>query len=508
MKNPPSRFVLSTLLFAFLVGLNAITAQAQGVPMGPCREWRDGGWVTVTCAGASSGSGSGSGSSSSSESGSGTSSSNGSSDNSRAERRAEKEQKERQRAKANAFHKAGVLAWNRGQWGIAAEQFRQAYANNPDSKTFKKDFVDALYQQGVVAFEKGDWEHAANMFQSAYLHKPDKEFQRLMVMARGKALEARQRMREQYQNKLRSDRAYTQYELGRLASESGNFVIAEHYFNAASHIYPAEPGYRKSVAWAKTKQGDVAWAMRDFAGAITLWKAALETDPENAYARRRVQEYVEEKEQDKAVATKVQRDVRQLAEDLKSAKPAGDLDFGDIRTEGGAFGVPIAKPNLIPNPPGKTGTNVRAGDQLKSAGARAARDGELRENFDGGRATGAGSLPSHTVSAGPPSFDVSTFSERARKDPQLMTLVQDLAGLQELRRQLESERAQLETARNLAKDALKMKELDDLAAQKAKDYQNNLKAIIDKTEQAERRHLEVDTEVQATPPPEPARRKP
>lgn len=497
MKNLPNRFVFSTVLFGCLIGMNAVRSHAQGVPVGGCKEWEDGKWVQKPCSDGTSGSGSASGSGGGSDNSSGRSAS----DNARAERRA---QKQNERAKANTFNNAGVAAWNRGEWGIAAEQFSQAHANNPDSKAFLKNLVDALYKVGLVALEKGDWEHAENMFQSANYHKPDKEFQRLMIMAREKGQEARQRMRERYQNQLRSDRAYSQYELGRLASEKGNFAIAEFYFNVAARIYPAEPAYRKNVAWAKTKQGDEAWAMKDFAGAFTLWKDALETDPENTYARGRVQKYVEEKEQDKAVATKVQRDVRKIAEALKTSKPAGDLDFDDIQTQGGAFGVPMAKPNLIPIPPGKTGSNIAAGDQIKSAGAQA-RDGDLRQNFDGGGAAGAGSLIPHTVSAGPPSFDVSTFSERAQKDPQLMTLVQDLAALQEKRRQLELERAQLETARNLGTP--KMNELSDLAAQKDQDYQNNLKAIVDQTERVERRHLEVDNEVQPTPPPKPPKSK-
>ena len=58
--------------------------------------------------------------------------------------------------------------------------------------------------------------------------------------------------------------------------------------------------------------------------------------------------------------------------------------------------------------------------------------------FDIGGAPSAGSLIPHTVGGGPRPLDLATFSERARKDPQLMTMVQDLAELQVKRRQLES----------------------------------------------------------------------
>src|SRR5882757_3509753 len=52
------------------------------------------------------------------------------------------------RDKADAFNKEGLAAQNRGEWGIAAEQYRQAYALNPDSKAIHANLINALLKFG------------------------------------------------------------------------------------------------------------------------------------------------------------------------------------------------------------------------------------------------------------------------------------------------------------------------------------------------------------------------
>ena len=152
-------------------------------------------------------------------------------------------------------------------------------------------------------------------------------------------------------------------------------------------------------------------------------------------------------------------------------------------------------------PPGKPGTNTKAGDQLKAAAAQAAFNNDLRIIYDVGGAPSAGGLPAHTVSPGA-AHSRPTFSERARNDPQLITLVHDLAEMQLKRRQLESERTELTKRRNLTQDKSKMKEWSDLESQKEKEYQAHLKAIFDQTERVQKRHREIDTKVEDAPPPQ------
>lgn len=171
-------------------------------------------------------------------------------------------------------------------------------------------------------------------------------------------------------------------------------------------------------------------------------------------------------------------------------------------------GRPDVKVALTPKPKGKPGARTKAGDQLKSAAAQAAAGEDGRVTFDIGGAPSAGSLIPHTVGGGPRPLDLATFSERARKDPQLMTMVQELAELQVKRRQLESEREVLEAQRNLAKDPAKMQALSGQVGLKEKEYQTNLKAIFDQTEQVEKRHRMVDDEEQPPPAPKVTKDKP
>jgi len=193
-------------------------------------------------------------------------------------------------AKANTLNNEGIAAWNRGEWGIAREKFQQAYANNPNSKVIFTNLVNATHKVGQDDIEKGDWENAKNTFQSALYHMPNsEEFKRLYALASQKAGELREKELERRQADRQYIKAHDLYKLGLLAGEKGDWVAAENYFRAASQIFPAEPGFLKNVAWAITKQGDQIWKGADtWDAALVFWKRALETDPENTYAREKV----------------------------------------------------------------------------------------------------------------------------------------------------------------------------------------------------------------------------
>lgn len=194
------------------------------------------------------------------------------------------------KAKANALNNEGIAAWSRGEWGIAREKFQQAYANNPDSKVIFTNLVNATHKVGQEDIAKGDWENAKNTFQSALYHMPNSaEFQRLYAIASQKVKEQRQQWADERQKDQQYDRAREQYKLGVSAGERGDWVAAENFFRTASQIYPDEPAFRKNVAWAITKQGDQIWKGADtWDAALVFWKRALETDPENKYARGKV----------------------------------------------------------------------------------------------------------------------------------------------------------------------------------------------------------------------------
>lgn len=268
------------------------------------------------------------------------------------------------RAKANAFNTTGIAAWNRGEWGIAAEQFRQAYAWNPDSKTIFTNLVNAQHKVGLVAMEEGDWEYAANTFQSLLYHKPDsQEFRRLSAVAETKRQAARQ--------------AYELNRQGIKAAANGDWQTASGYFQQAAQNDPRNPAYannlkiarQKQSAFEQNDQGRTAAQNGNWAAALNYFEKAAQTDPdEPAYAanitlaQRRVQE-----QQNKAVVTRVQQSVSAIAGDVKSSQPVVGLDLSDISSTGDAFGTNKANPKLPPAVAQKKGgVGTDPGAQLKS----------------------------------------------------------------------------------------------------------------------------------------------
>lgn len=211
------------------------------------------------------------------------------------------------KAKANALNDEGIAAWNRGLWGIAREKFQQAYANNRDSKVIFTNLVNATHKVGQEDIEKGDWENAKNTFQSALYHVPDsEEFKRLYALTSQKAQEQREKWAAEKKQNQQLDqqysRAHQQYKLGVAAGENGDWVTAENYFRTASQLFPDEPGFLKNVAWALTKQGDLAWKKDDYAQMLTLASNAQKIDPDNAYAKKqaaRAQIYLDGAERDR-----------------------------------------------------------------------------------------------------------------------------------------------------------------------------------------------------------------
>ncbi len=246
--------------------------------------------------------------------------------------------------KANAFNDAGLSAWNRGEWGVAAEQFQQAYAWNPKSKKIFNNLINAKRKDGLAAMERGDWGHAASRFQSLLYHQPDsQEFQRLAAAAAEKQQSVRRAYDLQRQDNRQWEQAHAQYKQGLLSAEKGDWASAESYFRSASQTYPAEPAYLKNVAWAKTKQGDQARNKGDAATALAFWKSALETDPENAYARKNVplvEKYLIEEQANKTAAAHITQETRKLSETFASTPASDGLDYGDLKITISQAGTP------------------------------------------------------------------------------------------------------------------------------------------------------------------------
>lgn len=273
--------------------------------------------------------------------------------------------------KANAFNEAGLAAWNRGEWGIAAEQFRQAYAWNPDSKVIFKNLINARHKVGLAAMEEGDWEYAADTFQSLLYHQPDSlEFQRLSAVAE----EKRRSLREAYKLDGQVSAAW----------EDGDYREALRLLRMLQ-ILRDGPGVRDDIAKLEKyladlarielgdnydQQADRANADGDFERALKLYKQALATYPKPTPKYRQFiadYENVVQKLQNRAVVVEVQSSVNGIAADLKHSKPAGDLELSDLAVTGDAFGTRKSNPKLSQaGTPTREGSVTDPGAQLKS----------------------------------------------------------------------------------------------------------------------------------------------
>ena len=115
---------------------------------------------------------------------------------------------------------------------------------------------------------------------------------------------------------------------------------------------------------------------------MTYFKRAAQSDPgEPAYASNiSLAERKVQAQQDKAAATKVQRNLNTVAEDLKNSTPAGDLDLSDLSSTQDAFGTKKSNPTLTPaEAQRREGRGTDPGKQLKSV-ERHSRDAQSQRN--------------------------------------------------------------------------------------------------------------------------------
>jgi hypothetical protein len=284
---------------------------------------------------------------------------------------------------------------------------------------------------------------------------------------------------------------------------------------------------RLATAHAQNDQGLNAWKKGDWAAAANYFEQALQNSPDDQTIKSnldKAQQKLKEQQDNKTAANHMQQIVKSLTftpasttsgldfNGFNANKPFGDsgnaggLDFNSFNAANpqpnsgqkvvtGTFGTKVAKPDLGPaHSPSTVGTDTKAGDQLLSAAAAGKKGKDLTQNFDAGTAKKAGSL----VYARSHSIDMSTFSERARNDPLIISTVKELDALQAKRSQLETERNELIKQRNAATDPAAMKKLSEQVNHKDKDYQANLADISKKTQLVEKRHREIDTKVDSS----------
>ena len=291
---------------------------------------------------------------------------------------------------------------------------------------------------------------------------------------------------------------------------------------------PNDPVVMKNLAGAQSRlaneRGLTAYNNSDWASAVAFFQEALKKSPHPkndeifrkslAAAQSKLQ--AEQARQPEKVATAdMNKAITGLAEQMKTPKAdtkrkthsAGELEFitatpaakqtpdglefMDASTRG-AFGSKESGAKFATVAPHTTGSDTKAADQLVSAAAAAKHQGDLAINFDVGGAPSAGTLVAPTVDGRYTAVDLSHYSERAKKDPQIVTSLKGLTDLQAKRHELQAQREELIKQRDTEKDPEVMKQLTTQLDEKNTAYQANLTAITEKTDQIEKRHREID----------------
>lgn len=330
------------------------------------------------------------------------------------------------------------------------------------------------YNAAVGAYRKGDYATALDLYQQA-----------LAILPRDRdCLAAVPRTR------------------GLMAYKKGDYATALDYYQQALAFLPHDRYLLNSVAeihgMIAAKQGEAAWNRKDIAAALAFYQQAYAYYPDNtwrdniAIARKALD--------DKDATTKIQGIVDNFPKPAAQTSKAGDLSFDDFGgsapadTKKGLFGTNVSNPKLEGRAtgPATPGTDTKPGDQLLSAAKTAEHAGDLTANYDKGTAVASGSIvfPKGGV-------DLSTYSERARKDPQVVSMLKELDSLQARRNELERERDELVKQRNVAVDKVAMDKATAELDKKETEYQDNVALISQKSKDLEKRHREIDTEVEA-----------
>lgn len=334
------------------------------------------------------------------------------------------------------------------------------------------------YNAAVDAYRRGDYATALNLYQQA-----------LAILPRDRdCLAAIPRTR------------------GLMAYKKGDYASALDFYQQALAFLPGNRYLLNAVASTHgvmaAQQGEAAWNRKDFAAALAFYQQAFAYYPYDtwrnniALARNALD--------NKNATAKIQGIVENFPKADAQTSRAGNLSFDDFGsgpedtktgdTKKGQFGTNVSDPKLVGRAagPATVGTDTKAGDQLLSAAKTAEHGGDLTPNYDAGTAKAAGSLvfPKSGV-------DLSTYSERAKKDPQVISMLKELDSLQARRSELEHERDELVKQRNVAVDKQAMDKATAELDKKEAEYQDSLALISKKTQDLEKRHREIDTKVEA-----------
>jgi len=290
---------------------------------------------------------------------------------------------------------------------------------------------------------------------------------------------------------------------GVMAYKKGDYATALDYYQQALAVLPHDRYLVNAVAsihgMMAAQQGEAAWNRKDIAAALAFYQQAFAYYPDNTWRDNIAiaQKALKQGEDDKNATTKIQGIVDSFPKPDAQVTKTSILSFDDFapaNTKKGIFGTSVSDPKLEGRAtgPAAVGTNTKPDDQLLSAAKTAEHGGDLTTNYDKGTAVASGSLVFSKSGV-----DLSTYSERAKNDPHVISMLKELDSLQARRSQLERERDELVKQRNVAVDRGAMDKTTAALDKKEQEYQDNVALISQKSKDLEKRHREIDTEVEA-----------
>ncbi len=313
------------------------------------------------------------------------------------------------------------------------------------------------------------------------------------------------------------NRAHHLNEQGVRYNNSGNFAKGLECFREAARLWPEDPviqrNLRKTEQSVLNEEGVKYYKAKDWAKAAEYFQQALNKWPENETVRHNLQSaksflqaeefQKEQQRQETQAADSMRKSIMNMGSAF-SAPPAASASDGKASppSPGGLQFMPGSPAS--PTPPASASAPAKGqGNKLQFMGNKGME--EARSNLEGTKQGDSGAVfdikgKRAPGSSGPGVFVPGTgsmeMSERARKDPRMIEAQKQWTDLQTKRQKLDDQRSQLAKERNSTKDSVKFQQLTKELDIAEKDYQGNIQALSNKTQEIEKLKRTIDTEVE------------
>jgi tetratricopeptide (TPR) repeat protein len=321
------------------------------------------------------------------------------------------------------------------------------------------------------------------------------------------------------------NRAHDLNEEGVRQSNNKNFSRAIDYYREALRLWPEDQVIQRNLRKAEqallNEEGVKYYNNKDWAKATDYFRQALSKFPENDTVRNNLQNAEDALQQEKAEKERERQEAQTAADMRKTINNMGSLFNSPAPASSGLefSGKPATPPSsggldfmpATPAQPPQPAVPATAGQrkvgslegnraiQEAEANLSATQQGKSGAVFDskGDRAPQSLSPVGAVSAAGQP----TQMSERARKDPRMITAQKELTDLQEKRQKLDEQRSKLTKDLTSTSDPAKMKQLVKQLDKAEKDYQANLLAVSNQSQKVEKLKRTIDVEVESPAEP-------